>query len=166
MPSNLLINAFDDRSEAELAVDELKQAGFPHDRIGMALRGDDVDAGGMLHDAEGAKDKQGAAKGIFTGSVIGGVLGGATALIVPGGAGAILIGEMLAGLAGGAAAGAATGGIYGALSGLGVSEEEAHRYQHEFNSGRAIVTVRADDRLDEAERILHKHGGYRPAPAS
>ena len=67
---------------------------------------------------------------------------------------------MLAGLAGGAAAGAATGGIYGAMSGLGASEEEAVFYQREFESGKAIVTVCAGERRAEAEDILHRHGGY------
>jgi hypothetical protein len=153
-----VITAFDDRDEAQVAVDELHQAGFKHDQIGFAIRGEDAVQGGMITDAEGTRDGEGAAKGATAGAVIGGVLG-ALAFAIPG-VGPVMVGGMLAGLAGGAAAGAATGGIYGAMSGLGASEEEAVFYQREFESGKAIVTVCAGERRAEAEDILHKHGGY------
>jgi len=153
------ITAFEDRDEAQVAVDELEQAGFPSDQIGFAIRGTDAVAGGMITDAEGTHDAEGAAKGAAAGAVIGGVLGALGYAAIPG-IGPVLAGGVLAGLAGGAAAGAATGGIYGAMSGLGASEEEAVFYQREFESGKAIVTVCAGSRRAEAEDILHRHGGY------
>ncbi len=154
-----VITAFEDRDEAQVAVDELEQAGFKHDEVGFAIRGDDAVAGGMITDAEGTRDGEGAAKGAAAGAAIGGILGALAFAAIPG-VGPIMAGGMLAGLAGGAAAGAATGGIYGAMSGLGASEEEAVFYQREFESGKAIVTVCAGDRRAEAENILHRHGGY------
>jgi len=157
-----IIKAFEDRDEAQVAVDELEQAGFKHNQIGFAIRGDDAVEGGTITDAEGTRDGEGAVKGAAAGAAIGGILGALAFAAIPG-VGPILAGGMLAGLAGGAAAGAATGGIYGAMSGLGASEEEAVFYQREFESGKAIVTVCAGDRRAEAENILHRHGGYQPS---
>ena len=157
-----LITAFEDRDEAQVAVDELEQAGFKSNQIGFAIRGTDAIAGGMITDAEGTKDGEGAAKGAAAGAAIGGILGALAFAAIPG-VGPVMAGGMLAGLAGGAAAGAATGGIYGAMSGLGASEEEAVFYQREFDSGKAIVTVCAGERRAEAENILHRHGGYETA---
>src|SRR5689334_6109373 len=136
-----VITAFDDRDEAQLAVDELQQAGFKHNEIGFAIRGEDAVEGGMITDAEGTHDGEGAAAG----AMIGGVLGALAFAAIPG-IGPVMAGGILAGLAGGAAAGAATGGIYGAMSGLGASEEEAVFYQREFECGKAIVAVSAGER--------------------
>ena len=61
---------------------------------------------------------------------------------------------------GGAIAGTAIGGIFGAMTGLGVSEEEARFYENEFQSGRAIVAVKAGNRCAAAAEILKRHGGY------
>jgi hypothetical protein len=58
------------------------------------------------------------------------------------------------------AAGVATGGILGAMVGLGISEEEARVYEKEFNAGRAIVTVHAGERAQEARDILGRHGAH------
>ena len=59
---------------------------------------------------------------------------------------------------GGVAIGAAAGGIIGALTEVGVPEEEARYYQREFEVGRVIVTVRADSRDQEARDILRQYG--------
>ena len=66
----------------------------------------------------------------------------------------------MAATVGGAAAGAAAGGLLGALTGLGVSEEDAKFYEGEFKAGRTIVSVRAAARYDEAVRILRAEGAY------
>jgi hypothetical protein len=44
--------------------------------------------------------------------------------------------------------------------GLGIPEGEARYYQSEFEAGRVIITVKAADRYDEADRILRSHGAY------
>jgi hypothetical protein len=158
-PKPTIVAAFSDRFEAEKAVDELEQNGFTPDHVGFVLRGSDVARGGMLSDAEGAKDKKGAVAGIAAGASIGALLGAGTAMLVPG-VGPILAGGILSMVFGGAAAGAVVGGIFGALTGLGVSEEEARFYEKEFKSGRAIVAVKPNSRWSEAAEILRRHGGY------
>jgi uncharacterized membrane protein len=72
----------------------------------------------------------------------------------------VLAGGLLAASLSGAAIGAAAGGLTGFLTGMGVSESEARFYESEFQSGRAIVTVRADRRNQEALEILKRNGGY------
>jgi hypothetical protein len=161
---SVLVAAFNDRNEAQIAFDELEQAGFKEEELGFAIRGDDAVRGGMITDATGTKDGRGAATGMATGGLIGGVLGAVAALTVPG-IGPVLAGGILAAAFGGVAAGVVTGGILGALSGLGVSEEEAKYYQNKFEEGKAIVTVQAGNRYHDAVRILERHGGY-PTTAS
>jgi hypothetical protein len=151
-----VVAVFDDRNAAEMAVDSLRRAGFPHDSLGFAIRGHDADAG-MLTDSQGTKDGKGLATGMISGGLIGGVLAAAVAAIP--GFGPILAGGILASFVGGAIAGTAVGGILGALTGLGISEEEARFYQKHFDEGRAIVAVRAGDRFTEAGAILRGAGG-------
>ena len=57
-----------------------------------------------------------------------------------------------------AAGGAAIAGVAGALTGLGLSEEEAHQYEGEVRSGRHLVTVRTEDRFEEARDVLRRFG--------
>ena len=154
-----LVAAFEDRLEAERAVDELEQAGFTADHVGSAIRGSDAVEGGMITDAQGAKDGKGAAAGMAAGAGIGAILGAAAALLIPG-FGPVVASGVLGMAFGGAIAGTAVGGIFGAMTGLGVSEEEARFYEQEFNSGRAIVAVKAGPRAAEAAEILRRHGGY------
>jgi len=72
-----------------------------------------------------------------------------------------------------------TGTLAGDLTGMGVSDEEAHYYENEFQAGHAIVAVQADGREQEAMDLLHTNGAYNygmrygapqpeisPAPAS
>ena len=59
-----------------------------------------------------------------------------------------------------AAAGAGIGGLVGVLAGAGIPEDEAHYYQGEFEAGRAIVTVQAEGRSDEARAILSRYHAY------
>jgi hypothetical protein len=162
-----LVAAFADRLEAERAVDELEQAGFGPEDIGYAIRGSDAVHGGMITDTQGAKDRRGAVAGMATGAGLGAVLGAAAALLIPG-VGPVVAGGVLAMAFGGAIAGTAVGGIFGAMTGLGVSEEEARFYEREFHSGRAIVAVKSGPRAADAAAILRKHGGYdlhnRPIP--
>ena len=153
-----VVAVFQDRMAAERAVDALEQAGFGHDHIGFALRGAEDVAGGMITDSVGTKDGKGAVTGAVTGGMLGGVLAAAVSLLIPG-VGPIVAGGVLASFFGGAIAGTAVGGIFGAMTGLGVSEDEAKFYDKEFQSGRAIVAVRAGGRAQEAADTLTRHGG-------
>jgi hypothetical protein len=155
----VVVGVFEDRLEAEKAVDELEQAEFRDEDIGFVIRGSDVMRGGMITDAQGTKDRKGALTGMAVGGTVGAMLGAAAAIMVPG-VGPVLAGGILASAFGGAIAGVATGGILGAMIGLGVSEEEAQFYEREFHEGRAIVAVRAGGRAAEAGEILRRHGAY------
>ena len=112
---------------------------------------------GTALEGTGTHAGSGAAGGLLTGGVVGGILGALAAGLIPG-IGPILAGGVLAGALGGAAVGAAAGGLLGALVGMGVPEEEAHHYNREFESGRTIVTVKADGRYDEARSIMQRYG--------
>lgn len=94
---------------------------------------------------------------MVAGGVAGGLLGAAAVFVIPG-VGPLLAVGVLASVLGFGAAGVATGGILGAMVGLGISEREAQVYEREFNAGRAIVTVRAGQRVSEARGILGRHG--------
>jgi len=157
--SPALIAVFDSRDEAELAVDDLREAGFRDDQIGFALRGGDAVSGGMITDAEGTKDAKGAIEGAAAGAAIGAGFGALVTLLIPG-VGPVLAAGILTTALGYAGAGAAIGGIYGAMKGLGVSEEEAQRYEQQFNAGKAIVAVKAGPRLPDAVGIFRRHGGF------
>jgi hypothetical protein len=93
------------------------------------------------------------------GGVVGGLLGAAAALLIPG-LGPALAGGILAVTLGGAALGAVAGSFAGALTGFGVPEEEAMYYQNELEMGRTIITVKAPERYQEALEILRQDGAY------
>ncbi|HMB96184.1 MAG TPA: hypothetical protein VKK61_09115 [Tepidisphaeraceae bacterium] len=154
-----LVAIFDDRFDAERALHDLENAGFKEDQIGMVLRGSDAVEGGMITDAVGAKDARGAIKGAATGAVVGGILAAAAAIFMPG-VGPVIAAGILSSFLGGAAAGAGVGGILGAMTGLGVSEDEARYYELAFQSGKAIIAVKPGERWGEATDILRLHGGY------
>ncbi len=66
----------------------------------------------------------------------------------------------MAGVLTGAAAGAAIGGVAGALSKMGVPDEEARYYEDEFKRGRTLMTVKNADRYDEAGDIIRRGRGF------
>lgn len=158
-PRTTLVGVFEDRAAAERAVDELERNNFKSDQLGFAIRGDEAVHGGMITDAQGTKDGRGAVTGAVTGAGLGAVLGAAAAMLLPG-VGPVVAAGILTMAFGGAVAGTAVGGIFGAMTGLGVSEEEARYLEHEFNTGRAIVAVKAGPRAAEAAEIMRRHGGY------
>jgi hypothetical protein len=155
---NTYVGVFDDRNDAELAAKDLREQGFKDDQIGYAWR----DEAGKTHQ-EGNKAGKMAASGAGTGVVLGGIIGAGAALLIPG-IGPVVSGGLLAAALGGAATGAVTGavagGIAGALVGLGIPEDEAKYYDERFREGGTLMTVKADDRYDEATEIARKRRGY------
>lgn len=166
------IGVFQHRDKAEAAVDDLRNAGFPPEDIGIAAKRTesewgDYEAAGpgavVAREADGdvATD---AASGAVAGAATGAGLGGLWALGIAAGLlpaiGPVVAGGLLGSILASAAAGAAAGGLLGALVGLGFSDEEARYYEGEFHSGRTIVTVRTRGRYDEAVRILWAHGAF------
>lgn len=155
---NHYVGVFDDRNDAELAARDLRGKGFKDDQIGYAWR----DESGKAH-AEGNKAGQMAASGAGTGVVLGGIIGAGAALLIPG-IGPVVSGGLLASaLAGGvtgAVTGAVSGGVAGALVGLGIPAEEAKYYDQQFRDGRTLMTVRADERYDDASDIVRRRSGF------
>jgi hypothetical protein len=150
---------FDDRDDAEDAVNALKDAGFRPEDISIVAR-DRSEAATMARDT-GTEAGEGAATGAVAGGILGGLTGwlvGIGALAIPGVGPIVAAGPLAAALTG-AAVGAAGGGLIGALTGAGIPEEEAHWYDERVRAGSWLVTVNAHGRYEEALRILHKYGG-------
>lgn len=97
------------------------------------------------------------ATGAVTGGIVGGVIGVVAGLLLPFIGPAVAGGALIAAL-GGAALGAVAGGFMGAFVRMGVPEEQARQYEQEFKAGRTIVTVRTDDRQQDALNILSNNG--------
>jgi uncharacterized protein (TIGR02271 family) len=149
-----IIGLFDDRREAESAVQQLVNSGVSRDYISIVSRDDNEDT----RDLKSDDDTSGAAKGAGIGAALGGVgglLAGLAGLAIPG-IGPILaagpIAAALGGALGGAGLGAAAGGLIGALTDMGVPEHEARHYEEAVRRGRTLLTVRTDDDAD-AERV-------------
>jgi hypothetical protein len=154
-----VVAVFDDRDDAQDAINAMRDAGFAADDISILAR--DRDTAGRLADDTGTEAAAGAATGALAGGLLGGVAGwlvGIGALAIPG-VGPIIAAGPIAAALGGAALGAASGGIIGALTGAGVPEDEATYYDEEFRRGGIVVTLQARGRYDEARRIMHEHGG-------
>jgi hypothetical protein len=150
MPQNV-IAVFRNGEDAARAVDELISAGFPRRDVSL-LVSDDV------RRTLAPEDK--AAKGAATGSALGAIAGGLTAiasLAVPGGV--FAAGPLLA-LLGGAVVGAAGGGLVGFLVGLGIPEHRARTYEQTVREGGYLVAAKATtrDRAEAAERIFERNG--------
>lgn len=156
-----VVGVFEDRARADEAVAELIAAGFPKDRIGVAMRHDAGEMGPAdATEVEGSHAGSGAVTGVFTGLGLGALAGlGVLAGIIPVVGPAIAAGTLGVVLSN-VAAGAGIAGLVGALIGAGVPEHEAKYYHGEFESGRTIVTVTADGRADEATAILRRLGAY------
>jgi hypothetical protein len=156
---SIVVAVFEDRSHADQALAELRQNGFADDQIGVVMRrtGEATETtrtSGETYTEEGGV--AGALAGAGLGALAGlGVLAGVVPVIGPAIAGGTL-GIVLSN----AALGAGVAGLTGALIGWGFPEEEARYYHGELEAGRTIVTVRADDRTDQAWTILQGHGAH------
>ncbi|MEH1918867.1 histidine kinase [Nostoc sp.] len=163
------IGVFSHRRDAEVAITELRDAGFSLNQVsiiakdtnGQGIGGVDVDK----NVGSGNKADDGAKTGAATGGLLGGLTGllvGLGSLAIPG------IGPVIAGgavatalattLAGGAI-GAAAGSIVGALVGLGIPEDKARVYSDRFQRGDYLVILDGTEaEIHQAESIL-KHRG-------
>lgn len=156
-----LIGIFQDRFDAESAIDELQEMGFnPRDVSVVVKEGVTVaqDTG-----SKGGRAAEGAVSGAATGGVLGGLAGlliGIGALAIPG-VGAFLVGGPIAaalGLTGaaattisGATTGALAGGFVGGLIGLGVPEDVARVYEQRVKEGAVLLAVPTNTPTGESE---------------
>jgi uncharacterized protein (TIGR02271 family) len=162
----VVVGVFTDRGQAQKCVEELRRVGFREDQIGVAGR--DSETTSAVPSDKGAKVAAVAAAGATTGAGIGALWAlGIAAGFLPA-IGPVIAGGIFASILASAAGAGAAGGLIGALIGLGIPEEEAHYYHGEFEAGRTIVTVKADNRCEEAHAILNRYGAYdkSSAPAS
>jgi hypothetical protein len=132
--------------------------GVPEERISYVI----------AEKEEGAEEnkKTAAGKGAGAGAVIGGVAGAVLASGIIPGLGALFVAGPLAsalGLTGtaaaavsGAATGIAAGGLIGAFTGMGVSPEDAKRYEQRIKRGDLVVAVDAHEK--DLKTILEKRG--------
>jgi hypothetical protein len=165
----IVVALFEERSEAEDAIRDLKNAGFTNEQIGVATQ-ERVGAGEARSEETPVGDEparivedtasglaEGAAVGALTGGVIGGLVGLVSSLLIPG-VGPLVVGGVLASTLMGMGVGAATGGLIGALVGMGVPEEDARYFDAGLREGRTLVTVSDTVGASEALGILKRHG--------
>lgn len=162
------LGVFSNRSETEAALEQLRDAGFPMNKVSLIARDPDRDdeiAGVDVKDPVGNKADEGAATGAVTGGALGGITGllvGLGALAIPGvgpimlaGAGATALATTLAGTA----IGAAAGGLIGALVGMGIPEDRARIYSERVARGDYLVMVDGtEEEIRRAENILAGRG--------
>jgi len=153
-----VVGVFDNRADAQRAVQELKRMGFRDDEIGVAHK-DDSTATGAVGSGE-TYAGTGALAGVATGAGVGALWGiGIAAGMLPA-IGPVIAGGTLAAILASAATGAAAAGIVGALVGMGIPEEEAKFYESELHSGRTVVTVTTSSRYTEARAVLDRFNGF------
>ena len=161
------IGVFSHRQDAEVALTELRDAGFSMNQVSLIAKdGDRSNPVAGVNTQPGVGNKAG---GATTGAVTGGALGGLGGLLV--GLGALAIPGIGPVIAGGAAAtalataltggaiGAVAGSLAGALADLGIPEANARGYSDRFNRGDYLVLIEGtEDKIRHAEAILRRRG--------
>ncbi len=147
-----VIGVFDDRSQAENSMNEIRNAGITEDEISVIakegiVRGDEDENNGITG---------GISRGATTGGTIGGLAGliaGAGALTIPGIGPIVAAGPIAAGLTG-----VAAGGITGSLVDMGIPEDRGEYYENEVKKGSIIATVEADRaKVNEVASFMRKN---------
>ena len=152
-----IVGLFDTFTEAQGAVQDLVNKGFPRDTISIAANNA---TGEYAQSTSSSEEWSGTATGATTGATIGGIGGllvGLGALAIPGIGPIVAAGPLIAALTG-AGIGAVAGGLIGALTDIGVPEEEAGYYAEGVRRGGTLVTLNAEDGMaDQAIDILEDH---------
>lgn len=165
MRDNLVSAVFDDRTAAERAVTELRNAGINDSQISIIAQDD----GNKAVTTDGAGEE--VAKDVIGTAALGagvGTLLGIAALAIPGvgplvAAGAIASAAIPGAALTGAAIGAAAGGITGLLKDHGVGDDDAGYYERSINDGGVFVSVDADGATVDrqtAQDMLYNAGGH------
>ncbi len=154
---------FRSRQRAIQALDELKNTGFPMNKISVLTKHPThgKHLGGVGRSGLLLTPGEGAAAGAVVGATIGGSLAlvaGLGALLVPGFGQALAVESLLVTLVGSGAS-AAAGGLVGVLRGWFLPEEPAIFHNHQVSQGVFIVTVRGtQNEIRRAEPILTRWG--------
>jgi hypothetical protein len=154
---NRVTAVFEDRGDAERAIDWLRSHGVPNDSISVMAR----DANTTAHMAErtgaervdddpGSDMARGAGTGLAAGAGVGALFGLAAAMIpgigpfITAGALANALGAAGGGAVAGAIVGGTSGAIAGALSKWGLDKADADYYGGEIERGATFVAVDLD----------------------
>ena len=159
--NTVTLGIYKTHAEAELAIKQLIALGIPQDDISYVYS----DKKGEITDGDvGDTMAQGAVDGGAVGAVIGGIAGLVVANGILPGLGLLFVAGPLAaalGLTGvaattvaGAATGAAAGGLIGALTNMGVADNDATKYQSYIEQGEILVAVKTDNL--NAREVLEK----------
>ncbi|NTU80559.1 MAG: hypothetical protein HGA45_14475 [Chloroflexales bacterium] len=163
-----VVGIFYTAAEAEQAVADLMNSGFPREKISLIAPGDHVEH--VKVEGSGVEHSEDMAIGAVSGGLLGGMLGALVGMIVVAipGIGPVLAAGPLAAAIGGAAgvtmvvgagAGAVGGGVLGALTWAGMTKHEAQVYEEYIRRGGTLVMVQASGHERErATEILHRDG--------
>ena len=165
--SQTVVGIFYTPAEAERAVSDLMNGGFPREKISLITPSSHVEH--VKIEGSDTEHVEDLAIGAVSGGLLGGMLGALVGMIVVGfpGIGALLVaGPLAAAISGagvtmavGAGAGAVGGGILGALTWAGITGNEAHVYEEFIRQGRILVMVQASGaEREKAAEILHRDG--------
>ena len=143
-----IVAVYKTHEEAEKAVRKLEKAGIPMEKI--SIIGHDFrvreDIEGYYRPSDAAKE--GAGFGAWFGGLFG-LLSGFGLFVLPV-AGPLIVLGPLAGLIAGAATGAGVGALVSGLMAMGLSRDEALKYQRRLEAGEFLLTLTGT--LDEIER--------------
>lgn len=154
------VGTFMTRQDAELALQELQEAGFNMDRVSVIVNNPQSkdNIGGAEVKPASEQAKGGAGAGATAGAATGGLLGligGLSVIALPGVGAVAELGIVLANTLLGSGIGAAGGGLVGALIGWGIPEDRARYYDEMLSRGRYIVLMEGTPaEISGAEAIL------------
>ena len=164
MNDNLVSAVFDNQSEAEQAVTQLRNAGIDDNAVSIIAQQDGKNVTTDGSGAEAATDVIGkTALGAGAGTLL-----GIAALAIPGvgplvAAGAIAAAAVPGAALTGAAIGAVAGGLSGLLTDHGVDGDDAVYYEERVNSGGVFVSVDTQGAGVSAQSVrdmLYNAGGH------
>ncbi|MFC0190453.1 general stress protein [Fictibacillus aquaticus] len=144
MEKQKVVGIFRTEDDAIQAIKQLQQQGYSSEDISVIAR--EKEEVRAVAKETGTHAADGAAAGMATGGILGGVGGllvGLGALAIPG-VGPIVAAGPLAAALGGAAVGAGAGGLVGALVGMGIPKDQAEEYEDYVQQGDILVLVEAE----------------------
>jgi hypothetical protein len=145
-----VIGVFASKSQAEQAIQSLRQQGFTNEDISIVSK-----KGGKQQGDEYVEDD--ITDGALTGGTIGGIGGlilGAGALAIPGVGPIVAAGPIAAALGG-----AVAGGVAGGLIDWGIPADVSHRYEQRVAEGGILAVVHTDSqKVSQAAQILRQNG--------
>ena len=144
-----VIGVFDSQSQAEKAINQLRQQGFGTEEINIVSK-EQKGTSGKTYDDD-------ITDGALTGGTLGGIGGllvGAGALAIPGFGPIIAAGPIAAALSG-----AVAGGIAGGLIDWGIPAESSRRYEQQVAQGSILAVIKTNSaKVQQAAQILRQNG--------